>query len=362
MERTRSHYHKSLEKRRLSHSIEYKSIKGETMKTKVLSLLMAVLVVSFISCGKKSRSFVTIGTGGVTGVYYPTGGAISRMINKKSTVYKLKASVESTGGSVYNINAVLSGDLDFGIAQSDRQFQAVKGSAEWKNKGPQNRLRSVFSIYPESVTLIASVKSGITSIKDLKGKRVNLGNPGSGQLQNARDLLRAYKIDEKTIKGEYIKAVESAGLLQDERIDAFFYTLGHPNGSIKEATSGRIRVRIVSITGPELTSLIKKYPYYSLSYIPASLYPAAENKKEIKTIGVKATLITSVDVPEATVYAVTKEVFDNLEEFKKLHPSYQTITKESMLEGLSAPIHKGALKYYREAGLVKYIDPSLVKQ
>ncbi len=325
-------------------------------------IIFSFLAMILFACGKSSKiNYVTIGTGGVTGIYYPTGGAIARIINKKRDKYKIRASVESTGGSVYNINAVLSGDLEFGIAQSDRQYQAYYGKAEWTKKGPQKKLRSVFSIHPESVTLIASVKSGIKSIKDLPGKRINLGNPGSGHLQNARDILKSFGIKESSIKAEFVKAVESAGLLQDERIDGYFYTVGHPNGSVKEATSGRVKVRLVSIGGKEIDNMLNKYSYYAKSVIPFSMYPNSANKEDIVTLGVKATLITSSDVSDNIVYAITKEVFDNFAEFKKLHPAYQVLTKKNMLRGLSAPIHKGALKYYREAGLIKYIDKRLLK-
>lgn len=339
------------------------------MIAKLLLILTCCFTLILTGCDTKEeksgseRTFVTIGTGGVTGVYYPTGGAISRMINKKFDTYKIKATVESTGGSVYNINAVLSGDLQFGVAQSDRQYQAIHGEKEWKEKGPQKDLRSVFAIHPESITLIASEKSGIDSVSALKGKRVNVGNPGSGQLGNSRDTLTAYGLDEKNdIQAEYVKAVEAPGLIQDERLDAFFYTVGHPNGNIKEATSGRIKVRIVPIVGPELDALIAKYPYYAKSVIPVKFYPNAVNTEDIATFGVKATFVTSIKVDESIVYAITKEVFDNFEEFKKLHPAYQVLTKQNMLQGLSALLHPGAEKYYKEADLLQYVDASLRTQ
>ncbi len=327
-------------------------------------LLMAVLfLVSVVSLSYGKRIFVTIGTGGVTGVYYPAGGAISKMVNKKFKEYGIKMTVESTGGSVYNINSVLSGDLDFGICQSDRQYEAWHGLAEWKDKGPQKNLRSVFSLHPESITLVASVNSGIKSVADLKGKRVNLGNPGSGQLQNSKDVLKAFGISLKDITPEYVKAVEAPGLLQDGRIDAFFYTVGHPNGAIKEATSGRIKVRIIPISGPDVDKLLKTHPYYAKAKILVKeFYPMAANTQDaIWTVGVKATVVTSKKEPAKVVYAITKEVFENLDTFKKLHPAFEILTKKNMLEGLTAPIHRGALKYYRESGLIKYIPKSLIK-
>jgi hypothetical protein len=329
---------------------------------RALFLLITIISIStlFVGCQAEKTTFVTIGTGGVTGLYYPTGGAISRMLNKKFNEFKIKATVESTSGSVFNINAVLKGDMEFGVAQSDRQYQAYHGLAEWSETGPQKDIRSICSIHPEPITLVVSEKSNIKDIKDLKGKKINLGNPGSGQLQNSKDVLAAAGFSEDNISAEYVKAVEAPGLLQDERLDGFFYTVGHPNGNIKEATSGRIRVFIVPIKGEAVTKMLEKYPYYAKAIIPREFYPRALNKKDIETIGVKATFVTSKKVDENVVYAITKVVFDNFEEFKTLHPAYKVLTKKNMLKGLSTPLHKGAIKYYKEVGLDKHIDPKLI--
>jgi len=299
-------------------------------------------------------TFVTIGTGGITGVYYPTGGAIARIVNQKRKVYGIRCTVESTGGSVFNVNAVMSGDLEFGVVQSDRQYQAINGLAEWEEKGPQKDLRAVFTIHPEAITLVAADDAGIKTIADLKGKRVNIGNPGSGQRQNSIDALENAGINYETdLTAEGVKAAEAPGLLQDGRIDAFFYTVGHPSGAIKEATAGRRKVHFVDI--PNIDQLTKKFPYYAKAFVPIKFYEGATNKEDVETFGVKATLVTSAKVPDKVVYAVTKEVFDNYEEFKKLHPAYEVLTKENMLEGMSAPIHPGAMKYYKETGLDKYL-------
>ena len=325
---------------------------------KFVVFIVAGLVLA--ATGAQAKTFVTIGTGGVTGVYYPTGGAISRMINMKYKTYRIKATVEATAGSVYNINALLNGDLDFGVAQSDRQYQAYHGLAEWADKGAQKELRSVFSVHPESITLIASVQSGVASVGDLKGKRVNLGNPGSGQLQNSLDVLSAFGLAEGDLAAEHVKAVEAPGLLQDEKLDAFFYTVGHPNGNIKEATAGRLGVKIIPINGAPANALVEEHSYYAHSEIPVDAYPNAANKENIPSIGVKATLVTSAKVPAAVVYAVTKEVFENFEEFKSLHPAYATLKKTDMLTGLTAPVHEGALRYYKESGLLKHLNPKLL--
>jgi TRAP transporter TAXI family solute receptor len=264
--------------------------------------------------------------------------------------YGIRATVESTGGSVFNVNAILSGDLEFGVVQSDRQYQAIKGIADWKDKGPQQDIRAVFSIHPENVDLIVAVESGINSIQDIKGKRINLGNIGSGYRQNAIDALIANGLDyKKDFHSESIKAAESPGLIQDGRIDGAFYTVGHPSGYYKEATSGRRKVKFIPITN--IDSLLEKYPYYAKSVTRMELYPGAANKGDVPTFGVKATFVTSIKVPEDIVYAITKEVFDNFDSFKKLHPAYGGLKKENMLDGLSAPIHPGAMRYYKEVGL-----------
>lgn len=301
-----------------------------------------------------ATKYLTIGTGGVTGVYYPTGGAIARIVNQKREEYGMRLTVESTGGSVYNINAIMSGDLDFGVVQSDRQYQAFNGSedSEWAGK-PQKDLRALFAIHPESITLCAAVDSGIKSMQDLKGKIVNIGNPGSGQRQNSIDALAAVGIDfEKDLQAEGLKAAEAPGMLQDGRIDAFFYTVGHPSGAFKEATSGTRKVKFIEIKLPE--PFYKKFPYYAPSVVPVEgNYPGADNNGDVASFGVKATFVTSAKVKDKYVYGLVKEIFENFDEFKKLHPAYAVLTKENMLEGLSAPIHPGAMKYYKEAGLMK---------
>lgn len=320
----------------------------------MLALVVGLAVAASPDPAPAATRFVTIGTGGVTGVYYPTGGAIGKIVNQKRSKYNLRVTVESTGGSVFNVNAIEAGDLEFGVVQSDRQYQAINGLAEWKDKGPQKKLRAVFTIHPETFFLVASEPSGIKKFTDLKGKAVGVGNPGSGQRQNFVDILAMYGMNHESFsRAEGLKADESSKMLQDGRIDAFIYTVGNPNGQITEATNGRIKVRFISIDADKLNALIKKYPYYVKAKIPISFYPSALNKEDVATFAVKATFCTSADVPDDIVYAITKEVFDNLDAFKKLHQAFSHLTKEEMLEGMSAPIHPGAMKYFKEVGLMK---------
>jgi len=328
----------------------------------IFTICVAMVLFGATACQKTSTEkpaaapsmhFYTIGTGGVTGVYYPTGGAIARIVNQKKDEYGMRLTVESTGGSVFNINAIMAGDLEFGVVQSDRQYQAYNGSpnSEWDGN-PQKDLRSVFAIHPESVTLLAAVDAGIKTIQDLKGKVVNIGNPGSGQRQNSIDALDAVGINYETdLQAESLKAAEAPGMLQDGRIDAFFYTVGHPSGAFKEATSGTRKVRFIAIELPE--SFYEKFPYYAPSIVPVvENYPGADNDADVPSFGVKATFVTSAKIPEEDVYHLVKEIFENFDEFKSLHPAYSVLTKENMLQGLSAPLHPGAIKYYKEAGLM----------
>jgi TRAP transporter TAXI family solute receptor len=320
----------------------------------IFSLAASLAVTGVLSsgCGKAERTqFVSIGTGRMTGVYYPTGQAIAQMVEAKKDSYHIAVDVQSTDGSVVNTNLLLTGELDFGVVQSDIHHQAVVGEGKWKDSGPNPSLRAVFSIHPELLTLVASETSGITSIKELKGKRVNIGGPGSGTASQVLDALAAVGLTREEMNVEMLTASEAPGLLQDGRLDAFFFTVGHPNGALKEATTGGTKVRIVPIAGPQIDQLVASKPYFASDVVPVNLYPGAGNTENVPTFGVKATLMTTESVAEEIVYAMTREVFENLEAFKKLHPAYSLLTKESMLDGLSAPIHPGSMRYYREAGL-----------
>jgi len=299
----------------------------------------------------KSKVF-KIATGEYMGRYLPTGGAIAEIVNNKQEEFGFRCVAKPTSGSVYNINAIMAGDMEFGIVQSDSQYQAFNGLDEWKDKGPQKDLRTMFSLYTESVTLLASVDSGIKTIQDLKGKRVYIGEIDSGSRQNAMDALNAagidWKTDIKVIKRG--KKYDVQSMLMRGELDAFFYTVGHPTTAIKFATVGAKKTLFISIDNIE--KLLSKHPYYVKSLIPVSLYPQIANDEDVKTFGVKATFVTSAKIPDNVVYAITKEVFENLGSLKYSDPSLNMLTKERMIkDGLTAPLHPGALQYYKEAGL-----------
>ncbi|MRI34513.1 C4-dicarboxylate ABC transporter substrate-binding protein [Endozoicomonas sp. OPT23] len=316
-----------------------------------MTIAGASLAVAASTAGAATQQFVTIGTGGVTGVYYPTGGAICKLVNKSRKEHGIRCSVESTGGSVYNLNTIRGGELDMGIVQSDWQFHAVNGTSKFENQGANKNLRAVFSVHPEAFTVLARKDSGIKNFADLKGKRVNIGNPGSGQRGTMEDLMAAYGWDKKSFSlTSELKSAEQAKALCDNKIDAFVFTAGHPSGSLKEATSS-CDTTLVNVTGPIVEKLINDTPYYRSATIPGGMYTG--NKADTTTFGVAATFVSSSEISDKAVYEITKSVFENLNTFKKLHPAFGTLKKEEMIaDGLSAPLHEGAKKYYLEAGLL----------
>jgi hypothetical protein len=296
------------------------------------------------------NTFVTIGTGGVTGVYYPTGGAICRLVNKSRKEHGIRCSVESTGGSVYNLNAIRAGELDMGVAQSDWQYHAYHGTSQFADAGPNKDLRAVFSVHPEPFTVVARADSGIKTFTDLKGKRVNIGNPGSGQRGTMEELMKAlgWTKDDFKLASE-LKPDEHSKALCDNKIDAFVYTVGHPAGNIQEAASS-CDVVLVDVSGPAVDKLVKDNAYYRYATLPGGMYRGTDS--DTKTFGVGATFVSSAKVPEAIIYNVVKGIFENFDEFKKLHPAFGILKKEEMVkDGLSAPLHDGAVKYFKEAGL-----------
>ena len=317
----------------------------------VIGLAAVALALGAVPAAQAQQKFITIGTGGVTGVYYAAGGAICRLVNKDRAKHGIRCSVESTGGSVFNINTIKAGELDMGVAQSDVHYNATKGLNQFK-EGAFAEMRAVFSLHPEPFTVVARKEMEAKGFADFKGKRFNVGNPGSGTRASMEELLGAMgqSMSYFGLASE-LKADEHGPALCDGKIDGFFYAVGHPSANILDPTT-TCGAKLVSLTGPAIDKLVKDKPYYAYATIPAGLYPA--NPQETKTYGVLATFVSSSKVPADTIYAVVKAVFDNFDEFKKLHPALANLKPEAMIkDGLSAPLHDGAVRYYKEKGWAK---------
>ncbi|SMX41796.1 TAXI family TRAP transporter solute-binding subunit [Maliponia aquimaris] len=318
--------------------------------SKFTKVVVAATFALAATAATAQERFITIGTGGQTGVYFVVGQSICRLVNRGTAEHNLKCTAPSTGGSIANINAIAAGDMDMGVAQSDWQFHAYNGTSEFEGK-KFDKLRAVFSVHPEPFTVVARADSGITTFDDLFGKRVNVGNPGSGQRATMDVVLSAMgkSTDDFALASE-LKPAEQSAALGDNKVDAIIYTVGHPNGSIQEATS-TVDAVLVPVTGEAIDKLVADNPYYAKAVIPGGLYSG--NDADVETFGVKATFVTSADVPDDVVYTVVKAVFDNFDRFKGLHPAFATLKEEEMISGgLSAPLHPGAEKYYRERGWI----------
>jgi TRAP transporter TAXI family solute receptor len=322
--------------------------------TKALHFFAATALAGTLAvpAAAQEQNFITIGTGGVTGVYYPTGGAICRLVNRDRAEHGIRCSVESTGGSVYNVNAILNEELEFGVAQSDVQYQAYNGTEQFADQGANDALRAVFSIHPEPFTVVARAGAGIETFDDLEGKRVNIGNPGSGQRVLMERMMEemGWTTDSFQLASE-LQAAEQSQALCDNNIDAMVYSVGHPSGSIQEATTACDSV-IVPVDNEASQGLIEENEYYREATIPGGMYRG--NDEDVTTFGVGATLVTREDVSADVVYELVQAVFENFDQFKGLHPAFANLEKEQMVnDGLSAPLHEGARRYYEEAGLLQ---------
>lgn len=291
---------------------------------------------------------ILIGTGSTSGVYYPLGRAICRLVNRYAEGVSCEA--KPTAGSLFNLSNVRGNALEMGVAQSDWQYHAVKGTREFQfMDGDFSNLRSIFSAHGEPFTLVARRDSGISKLEDLKGRRVNIGNPDSGQRATMEVVMRAkgWKKSDFALAEELPASQQSLALCHG-RVEAMIYTVGHPNASISKAT-GLCDAVIVNVFDKDIDALVAEKPFYTYTIIPGGMYSGTPD--DIKTFGVKATLVTSSDISEEIVYAATKAVFDHLDELKKMHPAFGTLDARKMIsEGLTAPLHAGAEKYYRERG------------
>ena len=318
---------------------------------------LAAAAVMLPGAAQAQQKFIAIGTGGPTGVYFVVGNAICRMVHKEAAEgrdegrkHGIRCAAPSTGGSIYNINAIRQGELDFGVAQSDWQYHAFNGTSRFADN-PFPEIRAVFSVHPEPFQILAAKDSGIQSWDDMKGKRVNIGNPGSGQRGTFEVLMQAHGIDESWFgQTTELTSTEQSGALCDGNIDAYGYTVGVPNSGVAQAADG-CGAYIVDLQTDAVKKLVDENPFYAFSTIPEGTY--STTTQDVTTFGVMATFVTSADTPEDVVYEVTRAVFENLDDFRQLHPAFANLSAEDMItKGISADFHPGAMKYFKEKGLM----------
>ena len=295
------------------------------------------------------QTIVSIGTGRVTGVYFPTGGAICRLVNRNRARHGIRCLVESTAGSVANLDAIRRGEFELGVAQSDWQFHAFNGTSQYAGEGPFENLRSVFAVYPEPFTVVARADSNIKNIQDLKGKRVNIGDPGSGTRATMMVVLAAlgWTKNDFSLISE-LRLSDQPRALCDNKVDAIVFVGGHPNGLVQEAMNTCDAV-LVGVAGDEIGQLVSNNTFYRLATIPGGLYRG--NPADVRTFGVGATVVSSTDVPDDVIYTIVSAVFGDLDGFRRQHPAFGALRPDEMVEaGLTAPLHGGAARYYGEQG------------
>ncbi len=329
-------------------------------KLTIPTLALTLAAGTFMAAGDayaQKKQFIAIGTGGPTGVYFVVGQSVCRLIHKEAgegakagRKHGIRCSAPSTAGSTYNISNIQAGELDFGVAQSDWQYHAYNGSSSFQGKGFK-KLRAVFSVHPEPYHIIVGRDSGIKSWKDLKGKRFNIGNPGSGQRGTTEVLMKAYGTKTSDFKvATELTSTEQSKALCDGKIDAYGYTVGVPNAGVSVATDG-CDAKIISLSTDVEKKLVAENPFYAFATIPKGTYKTTDS--DVTTFGVMATFVTSADTPDNLVYEVTRAVFENLDDFRSLHAAFKTLDPKKMIkDGLSAPLHPGAIKYFKEKKLM----------
>ena len=296
---------------------------------------------------------MTIGTGNVTGVYYGVGSAVAKMHNEKRKEFGTWMLNQATEGSEYNIVGVLKKDFDFGLAQANFLYYALRGEWLWDNK-PQEDLRAVMALHTESLTLLAAVDSGIAKPIDLKGKRVNIGAPGSSDQQTSVPVMEhlGLNLETDTVVSRFPTYLASEKI-QSRRIDAYFFTVGHPNLSVIEAAAGQRKIRIVPFSNEFIDFLEKQEPYVTRSEVDVHYYENLKNDSPVSTVGLKAILFTRADVDNQSVYRVVKQVVENFDLFRRQHPALADLTVKDLVSKAVLPLHPGAERYFTEAGIIQ---------
>ena len=330
--------------------------------TKLAKLAAAALIACGATVvGAQEMSFFRIATGGTAGTYFPIGGLLANAISNppgsracdqggSCGAPGLVATALASNGSVANINGIAGGSIESGFSQSDVAYWAFTGSGVFEGKPAVEGLRTIANLYPESIHLVARADSGIEGVADLKGKKVSLDEPGSGTLVDARLILEAFGLSESDIEPEYLKPNQAADLMRDGNMDAFFFVGGFPAGAIAELATSR-DIKLVPISGPEAEGVIEEYGFFATNTVPAGTYEGVN--EDVETLAVGAQWVTGADQDEELIYQITKALWN--ENSRKLldsgHAKGKEIRLETALDGVGVPLHPGAARYYREAGL-----------
>lgn len=323
------------------------SVSCKSLKILVLIAAIAcVPVLSFASAQAEAQGGnLILATGGTSGTYYPFGGAMAQIWN--TSIEKMNVTAQATGASKENIRLVGKDEADLAIVQNDVMDYAMNGVELFSGEKVEG-FRTIATLYPEVVQIVADPASGIKSIADLKGKRVSVGDAGSGVEANAKQILEAYGITFDDVKAAHLSFKESASALKDKQLDAFFVTAGVPNAAIQEI-SALSPVQVLSVDDATAAKLIAKYKYYTKVAIPAGTYKGMD--AAASTLAVKATLIVRDDLSEAMVYGLTKALFEKQVELASAHAKGKELSLKGAVEGVSVDFHPGALKYYKEKGV-----------
>jgi len=322
------------------------------MKKNLCIVLFSLLCgLAFSAYPAERRQLVSLGTGGVTGVYYPTGGAICRLVNQLRQQHGIRCAVQSTPGSVANINRVRSGDMELGLAESGWLYQAWTGRGHFADRGAAPELRTLLKLFPEYLTVLARPDAGIQNFSDIRDKRISIGKPGTSQRSTMNALMQSndWGLQDFAVALS-LGAAEQAGALCEGKIDVMIYTVGHPSGATKEAAR-ECGGQLVAVRPENAMQLTTENPHYMPMVIRAGLYP--ENRQDVSTVGVNATFFANADLSDEVAYAVVKSLFEQFEQFRAMHPAFAGLKPEQMVQGpYPAPLHPGAERYFREAGLL----------
>lgn len=307
---------------------------------------MLVLSSLALGCTQTVKQY-TMATGGVTGTYYPIGSGIAQIANNASLGFNM--SVESTGASVMNCRLLSNNSVDFGLIQNDVAYAAVNGQRDFNTSGNLTMIKGVACLYPETIQIITLNSSGIKSVKDLKGKRVVMGDRGSGSWYDALDILKAYGLNESDVTPSAVKLAQAAEMMKNGQVDAAFWTGGAPTAAITElATTSDIY--IVPISGTERDALMASSPFYAKQTLPSGTYRGLNHDTE--TVTVMAMLVANKGVSDTDVYNLLKTMYDSSNPISNYpHAVAKKITKANALQGMSIPLHPGAKKYFDEQGM-----------